>query len=286
MKSTLKFEKKTGWLKEVLNLEKNSLKDLKLNLFEDKIYCYTPKGEAHSLPKEASVLDFAYQIHGEIGSKAVAGLINKKFVPLKTKISNGDIIEIITNKFQRPRRNWMKFVVTEKAKKLISRDVKKLENIPVAKTYLKNPEEKNKIEKIIEIPEFKNHEPIYAQCCKPVPPFEIIGILRSHKKILIHKQDCERISESKQHSCLVNWKEIYEKPVKIQIVGIERPGILADLLNTIIRQNVKVTEATAKMIENDLAECSFIMEIKTAENLEEMIERLYKIKGVKKIWTE
>ncbi len=287
IKSNLTFEKKVGWLKEILNLQTNTaLKELKLDLFEDKIYCYTPKGQAYALPKGASVLDFAYQIHGEIGSKAIGSLVNKKFMPLKTKISNGDIIEIITNKFQRPRRNWMKFVITEKAKKIISRDVQRFENIPVAKTYLKEETNENQIENLIETPGLKNPRIIYAKCCNPLPPEEIIGISRSQKRITIHKENCDKIKNSNLHKTPVEWKEHYNKPIKIFVLGYDRPGILADLLNTIIRQGIKAKEASAKTIENNQTQCTFILNLENSQALIEVINRLYKIKGIKKIWVE
>ncbi|MDA3836501.1 MAG: HD domain-containing protein [Nanoarchaeota archaeon] len=287
MTSNKTFEKKTAWLKEILNLQqKGAVNELKLNLFQDKIYCYTPKGEAYNFPKGSTVLDFAYRVHGEIGSKAIGGIVNKKFTPLKTIVKNGDIIKIITNKFQRPRRSWMKFIVTDKAKKLISRDVQRFENIPVARTYLKEKIGNDKEEKIVEITEFPKHEPIFARCCLPIPPQELIGIIRSQKKILIHNQACERIKDSKKSQVLAVWKDAFEKPIRIFATTKERSGILADLLNTILRLSIKALETNAKLAGDNQIECSFLLEIDTLEKLEETIERLKKIDGVKKIWVE
>jgi len=84
------------------------MKGLKLDLFADKIYCYTPKGDVRELPKNATVLDFAYSIHQEIGEKSIGGRINGKFVSLKEPLKNGVVVEIVTNKNQRPRRDWLK----------------------------------------------------------------------------------------------------------------------------------------------------------------------------------
>src|SRR3989339_603412 len=105
LQSDKNFEKKVGWLRELIEFQKNSsekdfMKGLKLDLFADKIYCYTPKGDVRELPKNATVLDFAYSIHQEIGEKSIGGRINGKFVSLKEPLKNGVVVEIVTNKNQ------------------------------------------------------------------------------------------------------------------------------------------------------------------------------------------
>lgn len=286
IKSNEKFEKKTAWLKEILKLkEKKSsfLQDLKLNLFKDKIYCYTPKGKSISLPLGSSVLDFAYQIHAEIGNHSTGGKINGKFISLKTELSNGDTVEIITNKFQRPRRAWLKFVKTKSAKKMISREVKKYENIPVPKTFFQKKDQHENQECPVEIKEFPEHLVNFARCCNPLPDDEIVGIIRSYKKAVIHKKKCERI-KNREVGFKAEWKEMFESPIKIFVQTSDRSGILADILNTISRKNFKVKEANAKLVGNNLAECYFLVSSKTKYDLMEIISRIKKIRDVKKIW--
>ena len=281
------FEKKTSWLKEVLNLNnKETINSLKTNLFKDKIYTYTPTGEAFELPINSTILDFAYRVHAEVGNKAIAGLVNKKFMPLKTKLKNGDIVEIITNKFQRPRRDWMSFVVTEKAKKLISREVKRVEKIPVARKYLKESEDVEEIEKIVQIKDLPNHKIVFAKCCKPIPPEKIIGIAKSNKIAIIHNKNCKWIKESKRAQKSASWKETFSKPVTIFLIAKDRQGILADTLNTIIRKGIKIKETSAKIIESDKAQCSYTIEPENLSNLKEIIESLKKVESVEKIFFE
>jgi len=286
LKGDKNFEKKTAWFKELLKLKgnKNSLIDnLKINLFQDKIYCYTPKGKALELEKDSTVLDFAYKIHAEIGNHAIGGIVDGKFVPLKTILKNNQTIEIITNKFQRPRRDWMKFVKTSYAKKIISREVKKFEQIPVPRSISIETSKERKIEIPAIMNEFKNHLLTFAKCCNPLPPEDLIGILKSHKRALIHKKGCERIKEAKKHQLEAEWKETFEKPVKIIVEGKDRPGILADILNTLSRKGFKTIEANAKLTGNEHAECYFILSIKTINELKEAIERIKKIEGIFKI---
>ena len=289
IKGDPKFEKKTAWLKEIIKLKSKRnpfLEAVKINLFKDKIYCYTPKGKMISLPAKSTALDFAYQIHAEVGNQSMGARVNKKFVPLKTELDNGNTVEIITNKFQRPRRDWLKFVKTKYAKKIIAREIKRIENIPVPKIRKESEKKDEETETAVEIKDFPNHLLNFAKCCNPLPPDELIGILRSYKRALIHKKDCDRIKNSKEKEISAEWKDLFSKPVKIFVATTDRPGILADLMNTISRKGFKIKEANAKLTGNNFAECYFIVFLENIENLKEVIKRAKKVKDVRKIWLE
>ncbi|NCN51658.1 bifunctional (p)ppGpp synthetase/guanosine-3',5'-bis(diphosphate) 3'-pyrophosphohydrolase [archaeon] len=289
IKGDKKFEKKTGWFKELLKLKENKnslINELKINIFQDKIYCYTPKGKVIELKNGSTVLDFAYKIHAEIGNQSIGGVVDGKFVPLKTILKNNQTIEITTNKFQRPRRDWMKFVKTSYAKKIISREVKRFENIPVPRSKPLENSKENKTENPVIMKEFKNHLLTFAKCCNPLPGEKIIGIIKSHKRGLIHKKGCNRIKEAKKNQVEASWKETFEKQIKLTVEGRDRPGILADILNTISRKGFKVVEANAKLAGNENTECYFILKLNSLEELEEIIERVKKIEGIKKIWLD
>lgn len=114
------------WLarvREVLeNPESNALDfldDFKLNLFSDEIFVFTPKGDLRKLPGSATILDFAFDVHSELGSKCIGGKVNNKLVPINFKLANGDQVEILTSTKQTPKEEWLTFVVTAKAKSRI-----------------------------------------------------------------------------------------------------------------------------------------------------------------------
>lgn len=96
--------------------KKVDLDKLKLHLFADKIFVYTPKGDIIDLPDGAMPLDFAYALHSEIGDHVVGAKVNGKMVNLKTRLKNGDIVEILTSKKQEPKRSWLKNVLTPHAR--------------------------------------------------------------------------------------------------------------------------------------------------------------------------
>src|SRR5690606_28093017 len=95
------------------------VKEFRLNLYDEEIYVFTPKGELMTLPNNATPVDFAFQVHTEVGMHCIGAKVNGKMVPLSYKLKSGDQVEIITSKKQTPNKDWMKFVVTHKARSRI-----------------------------------------------------------------------------------------------------------------------------------------------------------------------
>jgi guanosine-3',5'-bis(diphosphate) 3'-pyrophosphohydrolase len=111
-----------SWLRQLLEWQQEVkdphefLNSLKLDLYPEEVYCFTPKGEVKMLPRGASPIDFAYAIHTEVGHQCVGARVNGKMVPLRYKLKNGDIVEILTSPGHKPSRDWLGFTVTNKAK--------------------------------------------------------------------------------------------------------------------------------------------------------------------------
>lgn len=119
------------WLKKIReslsNPDGNALDfidDFKLNLFADEIFVFTPKGEMRSMPVNSTALDFAFDVHTEIGAKCIGAKVNHKLVPLSHKLNSGDQVEILTSNKQSPKADWMNYVVTAKAKSRIKEFLK------------------------------------------------------------------------------------------------------------------------------------------------------------------
>jgi GTP pyrophosphokinase len=115
-----RFDKWFGQIREVLGSQDTDgvdfLQDFKTSFLAEEIYVYTPKGEVKMLPTGSTALDFAFSIHSAIGSKCIGAKVHHKLVPLSHKLRSGDQIEIITSNKQKPTEDWLKFVVTAKAK--------------------------------------------------------------------------------------------------------------------------------------------------------------------------
>lgn len=121
--SDKKLEEWMKWIRETIeNAGKEEVsstqlfENFKLNLYQDEIYCFTPKGELKILPYGATPLDFAFEIHTEIGMRCIGAKVNGKIVSLDTPLKSGSQVEIITSKNQTPKKDWEKIVVTQKAK--------------------------------------------------------------------------------------------------------------------------------------------------------------------------
>ena len=122
--------RKYGWLRELLQILEQAagpeefLEHTKLEMFQDQVFCFTPRGDLISLPRGATPVDFAYAVHSDIGDTCVGAKINGRIMPLKTQLENGDQVEIITSKAQSPSPTWEGFVVTGKARAAIRKFIR------------------------------------------------------------------------------------------------------------------------------------------------------------------
>ena len=132
------------WLANLAELQKSGtseefLESVKVDLFPDKIYVFTPKGDIMPLPKGATTVDFAYAVHTDVGNRCVSAKVNRNLVPLRTPLQNGQTVEIITAKGAKPNPNWLTFVRSAKARTAIRQHMKNLrsaESIDLGKRLL------------------------------------------------------------------------------------------------------------------------------------------------------
>ncbi|HRC26019.1 MAG TPA: TGS domain-containing protein, partial [Alphaproteobacteria bacterium] len=122
--------RKFRWMRELLDIieqeqkPEDFLENTKLELFQDQVYVFSPKGDLIELPSGATPIDFAYGIHSDIGNRCVGAKINGRIAPLNTKLNNGDQVDILTAKTQSPSPTWERFVVTGKARAHIRRFIR------------------------------------------------------------------------------------------------------------------------------------------------------------------
>lgn len=122
--------KQYAWLRGLLEILEHAsspvefLEHTKLEMFQDQVFCFTPKGELVNLPRNATAVDFAYAIHSEIGNRTIGVKINGRQAPLRTILRNGDQVEIVTAKTQSPSPTWERFVVTGRARACIRRFIR------------------------------------------------------------------------------------------------------------------------------------------------------------------
>lgn len=170
------LEKWINWVREIFEQGEAEpptqfMESFKLNLYQDEIYVFTPKGDLKILPQGATPVDFAFEVHSEVGFHCIGAKVHGKIVTLDTKLKSGDQIEIITSKNQTPSRNWEQFVVTHKAKseirKWINEEKRKL--IEQGKDLWEKKLKKSKVHidedefvKLIHSLKFDNTQKFYA----------------------------------------------------------------------------------------------------------------------------
>ena len=145
IKASNKQDMQFSWMRKVMELDNESanaqdfVESVKLDIFNNQIFVFTPNGDVFDLPQNSTPVDFAYRIHTEVGHKTVGALINGRIAQLDTKLKNGDIVEILTSKQYMPKIDWLNFVVTKNASSKIRQWFKKFnreDNIQIGKTNL------------------------------------------------------------------------------------------------------------------------------------------------------
>lgn len=197
--------KQYKWVRELLYILEHTsdpeefMENTKLEMDYDQVFCFTPKGDLVALPKGATPVDFAYEVHSNVGNHCTGAKVNGRIVPLRVQLSNGDQVEIITSKTQVPSPAWESFAVTGKAKSEIKRFVRaqkreeymKLGRAVMAKAGkevgIKEIDDK-KLEKALEHLRKKSVDDVYAAIGEGlIPTIEVIKALFPNKKITTGK---------------------------------------------------------------------------------------------------
>ncbi len=233
----------------VLEFIQRSLKLLNTDL----IYVYTPKMDIIELPKGASVLDFAFKIHTNLGLHCIAAKINyEKTKPPFYKLKSGEIVEVLTAENVSPQREWLKYVVTPKARNYITRHLKISDNNTGT---TENIQSKTKTSPRsgnlpITINDYNEYE--FAECCNPTPDSDAVAFIDQNGKTIIHRSNCPVLSAiaSEDNLVPVVWN-IHETYYKINLIATDRIGLLNDI-SSIISKELKIDIREIHMKINDL----------------------------------
>ena len=197
-------------IRDILDTPSNSVDELvdqfKLSLYQKEIFAFTPNGDLKKFPLGSTVLDFAFDIHSNLGCQCVGAKVNGKNAPIKQKLNNGDVVEVITSKNQKPRSEWLQIVQTSKAKSKIRQTIREDKNRQLA------------IGKEMLYRRLKNW--------KVTNPDEAVHILRKHLKLKNTSELFEVISTEKIN--ISDLKSILlqpEKPINISESKVDEKGV-------------------------------------------------------------
>ena len=286
------------------------MKNLKMNLYEDEIFVFTPQGSIVKLARESSPIDFAFAIHSEVGLRAVGAKVNKKIVPLKTKLKSGDIVEILTSKTGHPTDAWLKFVKSSGARYKIrswlrknqqsaeeaDKNKTKLKEAPRAEVIIPEDEQiklskisENKRSGMISIDGTANALIKLSRCCQPIPGDDVVGFITRGRGVTIHKRSClslKRMEKEKERFVNILWESspynLY--PIKLAVEAADRANLLKDVADEISFCKTNIIKVDANLRNKEYALLKFILEVSGNKHLEEIMARLRKIKSVTNVY--
>ncbi|MEM3374083.1 MAG: bifunctional (p)ppGpp synthetase/guanosine-3',5'-bis(diphosphate) 3'-pyrophosphohydrolase [Candidatus Woesearchaeota archaeon] len=274
------FDKRIAWLEQVLEWKKNApsefLDSLKVDLFENEIVVFTPKGDPIILPENATPVDFAFEVHSKIGETCSKAQVNKKLVPLDYKLKSGDVVYIITNPNAKPSRNWLSFVVTNKAKQKIRSAL----GIEIERDPKQLREEQDKINLAKYIYCEEKGQLKLSKCCNPQFNDAIVAYRMKDGTISVHKEKCPNIHAlDKTKKVNVCWNVPKEQIKTINVYVEDKLGIVEDILNQLSNFKINVLSINLKPHKKTIL---ISLKIK-AESNEELIKTIDILKKIKHI---
>jgi len=350
-----------SWLRQIIEWQKDLpnpqdfLDTVRVELYPEVVFVFTPKGDVKELPRGSTPVDFAYAIHSEVGHRCTGARVNGRMVPLKYELQHGDNVEIITSPTHTPSRDWLQFVRTARARNRIKQFLKTVErerSIALGKEILerefrkaglnlgkllKSEEELQKaardlsyvriddllagvgfgkisanqiISKLIpkeeppptvETPSkvitkatatdrggilVKGLDDILislARCCNPIPGDDITGYITRGKGVTIHRSACPILArtESLRHVPAA-WDGVGtgRHPVRIQVVSVDKPGLLAEITNALKQADANVVKANAETTLDQKGVAWFTLEVTDTSHLAKVLSAIKRVKNV------
>jgi len=331
---------------------------VKLDLFHDVVYVFTPKGMVKEMPLGSTPVDFAYAIHTEIGDRCIGAKANGKIVPLKHQLKSGDTVEILTSSTQVPHKDWLKFVRTSRAKtkikhwlkaeqqkrsmevgrRLLEREFKR-QDLPPAQmlksdrlleaarksgfdglddltaaigygrvaasevaSWLLEPVSREAAsvsgapaperapvgkdeEKGVKVKGGRDLLMQLSRCCNPVPGDRIMGYITRGRGLTIHAVGCpnlDALDYDRDRLVDVEWDFTTPSthPVKVSVVAVDKPGVLANVSSSISVAEANITRAEIATSEDRKAILNFVVEVQDTAHLERVLKAIERVEGV------
>lgn len=356
-----------AWLRQLLHWQQHLedpqefMRSVKEDLFDEEVFAFTPKGDLFNFPAGATIIDFAYRVHSQVGEHCAGARVNGKLVPLKYQLQSGDTVEIVTTTRQTPSKDWLKIVTTTRAKErirnwikiqqrrrsleigneLLDRDLRRYrqelgklrksgdvdraahelgfkdeESMVAAVGYgrlpsqqvvqrlvpessLEDRKEKSEgtLQKLFRLVSRQTKGGVqvsgiddvmvrFGRCCNPLPGERITGFITRGRGVTVHAIDCLRVMESDpQRRVEVAWDSSggHFRPVQIEVMGVDAPGLLAAMSKAISSANVNISRAEVRTGIDKKAVNVFEVMVDSVDALNRVMRGLGKVKGVMKV---
>lgn len=260
-----------NWIKKFKNVlqdiafhqkEDGFIENVVSSFYTDDVLVFTPKGHGVILPKDATALDFAYEIHSKIGDHAQYARINGKLCSIKTVLKRGDCVEIGVNNSVVPKADWLTHVLTYKAKRHL---LSALHHQIEAEPYHRCPD------------------------CHPLPGDEVVGFVDDDHTVTIHKRDCSTAIAlaSKQGDSIIsvnfaeNMNVLY--PVSISVKAIDRYHLLSDLVDAITEKLKLSIDGLTTITVDEIVDCTINFAVHSVQELNKIITYINQIESVDEV---
>jgi len=303
------YDRKIEWVRKLLDADRRGgeadrdfLDEVRAELFEDRVYALTPKGEVVDLPPSATPLDFAYHVHTDLGHRTRGARVNGRIVPLTRALANGEVVEILTHKLPAPSRDWLSetsgFLVSPRSRAKVRAWFRKLDEdaaklapqAPVLAVAAPAPRRAAAAKKTSRSPVVLGGVedlPIsLARCCAPVKPEPIAGYATVGRGVTVHRADCpglKRMSASRPDRLIAaTWAGVTQTlPVSLHVVAIDRQGLVRDIGDLLASEKISIemmhtsTDRTQSTATIDLR-----VAIEDVGHLTRLLQRIRKVGSV------
>jgi len=355
------FSGLVGWLRQIMEWQQDVtdprefMESLKIDLFPDEVFVFSPKGEVFQLPRGATALDFAFHVHSEVGLHCSGAKVNDRLVGLDHPLENRDKVEILTSRQVRASRSWLENVRTSRAKHHLRRWFRQTEfehSLRLGREILEREVARRKLrvqldqvldglaqqmgysegekllaaigagdlpwqrvvtrleppapspaERVVEMSKelyaallrrrvggvrlqgVDNLMVRYAGCCQPIPGDEITGVVTRGRGVSVHRTACPNLHSIEEERKLeVTWDVGQDQTflVKLIVTSADRRTLLADLSKVIADTGTNIQSGDFSS-ENDVAQLTFLLEVRNLNGLERIQRALRRVPGVQKV---
>ncbi|MGH8200703.1 MAG: RelA/SpoT family protein [Steroidobacteraceae bacterium] len=297
------YQRKIEWVRRLLEPQaagEEFLEQVSSELFEDRVYALTPKGEVVDLPRGATPLDFAYSVHTSLGHRCRGAKVNGRIVPLSYALSNGEIVDIITGKQDAPSRDWLApeqgFLVSPRNRAKVRAWFRKHDSAAAdgpdgdEESVAPEPEppplrparaRTRGGTSPVEIEGVGNLPTTFARCCAPLPPQSITGYLTVGRGVTIHRSNCPGLSRMREvrpeRVLQVEWSAADGAglTVEIAVTAYDRRGLVRDLTDVLAVERLSI-EAMSTVTDRKAgtAHVRLTLPVSNLEQLARVLNRL------------
>jgi GTP pyrophosphokinase len=302
------YERKIEWVRKLLEphdtaggeSDRDFLEQMRTELFEDRVYALTPKGEVIDLPRGSTPLDFAYQIHTSLGHRCRGAKVNGRIVPLTYELGNGEVVEIIAGKTPGPSRDWLSpdqgYLASAHSRAKVRAWFRKLDGETAPEVVETPPEPRP--EKPVVRPRHRksiNGSPVeiegvgdlpitLARCCGPLRPQPIAGYVTLGRGVTIHRSDCSSLARMRavkpERVLKVEWTADVGPTLSVEI-GIDaydRRGLVRDVTDVLALERLSI-EAMTTTTHRESGTARVMVTVSVAD-LEQLARVMRRLSGV------